>query len=182
MKLLLHTCCGPCAIVPLRGFRAEGAEVFGFFGNPNIHPFTEWERRRDALGALAEAEGLRLLPDAAYDPLEWLRAVAFREGERCRICYHVRLRHTAHLARRGRFGAFSTTLLYSKFQRHELIREIGEAVASEIGVRFLYRDWRVGWDEGVQASRALGLYRQQYCGCLLSEQERFAPPAKRRSP
>lgn len=175
MKVLLHACCGPCTVVPLRRLRAEGAEVFGVYGNPNIHPFTEWDRRRGALESLAEAEGLRLLPAPPYEPVEWLRAVAFREGERCRVCYHLRLRHAAHLARRGRFEAFSTTLLYSKFQKHELIREIGEAAAAESGVRFLYRDWREGWAEGVEASRAMGLYRQSYCGCLLSERERYAP-------
>lgn len=182
MKVLLHACCGPCAIVPLRGLRSEGVDVFGVFANPNIHPSTEWARRREALGVLAEAEGFRLLPDAAYDAQEWMRAVAFREGERCRVCYHLRLRHTAHLARRGRFEAFSTTLLYSRFQRHELIREIGEAVGSELGVPFLYRDWREGWAEGVAASRAMGLYRQSYCGCLLSEQERYAPRGRGAAP
>lgn len=175
MKLLLHLCCGPCTIVPLRDLRSEAVEVFGLFLNPNVHPYQEWERRRDALDALAEQEGLRLLPHPAYEPLEWWRGVVFRETERCRICYHLRLRQAALLARRGRFDAFSTTLLYSKFQKHELIREIGEAAGKEAGVPFLYRDWRPGWKEGVEASKAMGLYRQPYCGCLLSEQERFAP-------
>jgi predicted adenine nucleotide alpha hydrolase (AANH) superfamily ATPase len=104
-----------------------------------------------------------------------MRSVSFREGERCRICYHMRLRHAAQLARRGRFDAFSTTLLYSKFQKHDLIREIGESAGAEAGVTFLYRDWRDGWKEGVEASKAMGLYRQAYCGCILSEQERYAP-------
>lgn len=175
MKVLLHTCCGPCTIVPLRGLRQEGAEVFGLYANPNIHPYSEWDRRREALETLAAGEALRLLPHAPYDPQEWLRSVSFREGERCRICYHLRLRHAALLARRGRFDAFSTTLLYSKFQKHDLIRQIGEALGSEVGVAFLYRDWREGWKEGVEASRALGLYRQQYCGCIYSEAERCAP-------
>ena len=175
MKLLLHACCGPCTIVPLRELRSEGIEVFGAYFNPNVHPYQEWERRRDALETLSRIEGLRLLPQSAYEPLEWWRAVVFREPERCRICYHLRLRQAALLARRGRFEAFSTTLLYSKFQKHDLIREIGEALGRETGVPFLYRDWRGGWKEGVEASKALGLYRQPYCGCLLSEGERFAP-------
>ncbi|MBI5442833.1 MAG: epoxyqueuosine reductase QueH [Deltaproteobacteria bacterium] len=175
MKVLLHTCCGPCAIVPLRDLRSDGFEVFGTYFNPNIHPYQEWERRREALEGLSNVSGARLLPVPAYEPLEWWRAVVFRESERCRLCYHLRLRHTALLARRGRFDAFSTTLLYSKFQKHELIQELGEASAKEADVPFLYRDWRSGWKEGVDASKALGLYRQPYCGCLLSEQERFAP-------
>jgi predicted adenine nucleotide alpha hydrolase (AANH) superfamily ATPase len=165
--------------VPLGGLRAEGFEVFGSYFNPNVHPYREWERRRDTLGAFAAQEGLRLLPVPAYEPLEWWRAVVFREAERCRICYQLRLRQTALLARRGRFDAFSTTLLYSRFQKHELIREFAETAAKEADVPFLYRDWRPGWREGVEASKALGLYRQPYCGCLPSEQERFAPKGAR---
>ncbi|GAB4277645.1 MAG: epoxyqueuosine reductase QueH [Deferrisomatales bacterium] len=181
MKILLHTCCGPCTVVPLRRLRAEGARVMGVYDNPNVHPYTEWGRRRDALEELARREELPLLPVGDYALEEWVRAVAFREGERCRICYHLRLRRTAYLARRGRFEAYSTTLLYSKFQRHELIREIGEAVGREVGVRFLYRDWREGWSEGVEASKALGLYRQPYCGCIYSERDRYAPRREVRS-
>ena len=173
MKILLHTCCGPCTIVPLRRLREEGAEVFGVYENPNIHPFGEWERRRDALETLARQAELRLLPHGGYNVALWMRGVAFREPERCRICYDMRLRETARLARSGRFDAFSTTLLYSKFQKHEVIREIGESAGSEAGVGFLYRDWREGWSEGVEASKAMGLYRQPYCGCILSEEERY---------
>lgn len=175
MKILLHACCGPCAIVPLRRLRDEGAEVFAVFSNSNIHPYQEWDRRRRALEDLAERTGVRLLPHGAYEPAEWFRAVAFREGERCRLCYVQRLRHTAALARRGRFDAFTTTLLYSRYQKHDLIRSLGEAAGAEAGVPFAYADWRPGWDEGVAASREMGLYRQPYCGCLYSEVERYAP-------
>jgi len=147
----------------------------GLYANPNIHPFTEWDRRRGALEDLAGREELRLLPHPEYEPGTWLRAVAFREGERCRVCYHLRLRDAALRARRGRFQAFTTTLLYSRTQKHDLIREIGDAVASEVGIRFLYRDWRDGWAEGQEAAKGLGLYRQTYCGCLYSEVERYAP-------
>lgn len=177
MKILLHTCCGPCTIVPLRRLRAEGAEVYGAYINPNIHPFTEWQRRSQALEKLAAGDGLRLLPSQPYAPVPWLRTMAFREAERCRLCYYGRLRSAARLARRGHFEAFTTTLLYSKFQKHDLIAELGAAVASEVGVPFLYRDWRDGWAEGVAASRELGLYRQAYCGCIYSEWERYAPRA-----
>ncbi|MDW7710543.1 MAG: epoxyqueuosine reductase QueH [Deferrisomatales bacterium] len=182
MKTLLHTCCGPCTIVPLRRLRAEGREVLGVYENPNIHPYTEWDRRRGALEELAGEQHLRLLPHPGYDPREWLRGVAFREGERCRVCIHLRLRRVALLARRGRFEAFSTTLLYSRRQKHDLIREIGDAAGAEAGVPFLYRDWRDGWVEGIEASKELGLYRQTYCGCLYSEAERYAPPRPREIP
>jgi predicted adenine nucleotide alpha hydrolase (AANH) superfamily ATPase len=175
MKVLLHSCCGPCTIVPLRELRVEGAEVLGVFINPNIQPYTEWQRRLEALEAFAELDGLRLLPPQPYAPVEWLRGVVFREGERCRLCYYGRLRASALLARRGRFDAFTTSLLYSKFQQHELIAEIATAVAAEVGIPFLYRDWRGRWKEGVTASKELGLYRQAYCGCIYSEWERYAP-------
>jgi epoxyqueuosine reductase len=175
MRVLLHACCAPCTIVPLRRLRDEQLDVAAVYANSNIHPFQEWERRREALESLAAAEELRLLPHRPYEPVEWLRMIAFREAERCRLCYHLRLREVGFFARKGRFDAFSTTLLYSKFQKHELIREVGGTVASELGIPFLYRDWRDGWKEGVEESKARGLYRQPYCGCLLSEQERFAP-------
>ncbi len=179
MKILVHACCGPCAVVPLRRLREEGGtEVFAVFANSNIHPYQEWDRRRQALEDLAERTGVRLLPHAAYEPVEWFRSVAFREAERCRLCYYQRLRHTASLARRGRFDAFTTTLLYSRYQKHDLIRAAGEAVAAETGVPFSYSDWRPDWDEGVAESRAMGLYRQSYCGCLYSEVERYAPRGK----
>ncbi len=175
MRVLLHTCCGPCSIVPLRGLREEGIEAAGVYVNPNIHPYTEWARRRETLEAWAGSEGLRLLPAPEYDPQAWFQAVTFREGERCRICYHLRLRHAAVVARRGRFDGFTSTLLYSRYQNHDQIRGIARAVASEVGVRFLYRDWREGWSDGVRISRELGMYRQGYCGCLYSERERYAP-------
>ncbi len=180
MKVLLHVCCAPCAVVPLRRLREEGAEVDGLYLNPNIHPFAEWQRRREALEGFAAEEGLRLLPLAPEGPGEWLRAVAFREGERCRICYHQRLRGAAQVARRGRYDAFSSTILYSRRQQHDLAAELGEAAGREAGVPFLYRDWRGGWAEGVEASKARGLYRQSYCGCLLSEWERHGPRRERR--
>lgn len=179
MKILLHICCGPCAIMPLRRLRSEGADLHGAFINPNIHPYSEWEKRRQALAELAEAEAVRLLPVPEYEISKWLRSVVFREGERCKVCYYGRLRQAALLARRGKFEFFSTTLLYSKFQKHDLIKEIAEAVASEVGVKFLYRDWRDDWKDGVEASRAMGMYRQQYCGCIYSEMERFAPTGKK---
>ena len=85
----------------------------------------------------------------------------------------ISVKTTALLAKRGKFEAFSTTLLYSKFQKHELIGEIGQAVARETGIPFYYRDFRKGWKEGIEASKALNLYRQQYCGCIYSEKERY---------
>jgi predicted adenine nucleotide alpha hydrolase (AANH) superfamily ATPase len=112
-------------------------------------------------------------------PLEgFLRQIIFREEDRCRYCYRLRLVKTALIAKKGRFDAFTTTLLYSRFQKHDLIRSIGEEVAGEYDIPFFYRDFREGWLEGIQISKALGLYRQPYCGCIYSEKERYCPTAE----
>lgn len=173
MKLLLHACCGPCSIFPVRALRAEGVEPTGFFYPHNIHPYTECRRRQETLDAYAAGAGLPLIAAEGYDLEGFLRRVAFREADRCRICWQERLRTTAALARERGFAAFSSTLLYSRYQDHAALREIGEAVGREAGVAFHYRDFRTGWREGVEESKRLGMYRQQYCGCVYSEKERF---------
>ena len=103
----------------------------------------------------------------------FLRKAAFRESQRCRICYHDRLDAAARIAKKGRFDYFSTTLLYSKFQNHDQIRTIAEAVAKSVGIPFYYRDFRDGWKRGIEVSKSLGLYRQNYCGCIYSEKDRY---------
>jgi epoxyqueuosine reductase len=173
MKILLHTCCAPCSIYPLRVLREDGTDVMGFFFRDNIHPYTECLKRQQTLSDYAAQVDLKLIIPTGYDLEGFLQNIVFREKNRCSYCYHARLHATAHMARRGRFDAFSTTLLYSKFQKHDLIRTIGESVGKAIGVPFLYRDFRVGWQEGVQTSKSLGMYRQQYCGCIYSEKERY---------
>lgn len=173
MKLLLHTCCGPCAVYPVGALRDRGVEVMGFFYNHNIHPYTECLKRREALEKFAETADLKVIWQEGYGMVEFIRNVAFREADRCRYCYHDRLRTTALLARRGKFDAYSSTLLYSKFQNHEMIRSIGESVGRSLGVPFHYEDFREGWRAGIEGSKRLDLYRQQYCGCIYSEKERF---------
>lgn len=173
MKLLLHTCCAPCSIYPVQTLREENCEVFGFFYRHNIHPYSECRRREETFETYAQSIHLRVIRHEGYDLEGFLRAVAFREADRCRYCYHARLTATARLARHGKFDAFSSTLLYSKFQNHRAVKEIGEAVGREQGVPFYYRDFRVGWKNGVDTSKRLGMYRQAYCGCIYSEKERF---------
>lgn len=183
MRLLLHICCGPCAIAPLRRLLEQGVEVTGLFVNPNIHPLLEYKRRRDGASEVAARLGVPMIwKDEEYRPQEWFRAVAHREENRCFYCYRMRLERTAQIARHGRFDAFSTTLLYSKFQKHEAIAQVGRDLAAGRGVQFHYEDWREGWKEGIAVSKDWGVYRQQYCGCLYSENERYAreldePPA-----
>ena len=104
---------------------------------------------------------------------EFLQNVVFRETERCRYCYYSRLKSAIQVAKKGKFDFFSTTLLYSKFQKHESIKEIAEGLAKDYGVSFYYHDFRKGWGEGIRMSKDFGLYRQQYCGCIYSEKERY---------
>jgi predicted adenine nucleotide alpha hydrolase (AANH) superfamily ATPase len=153
--------------------REEGLEVMGFFYRHNIHPYTECLRRQEALEAYAEQINLKVIYQEGYDLEGFIQNVAFRESERCNYCYHDRLRSTALLAKRGKFDYFSSTLLYSKHQQHELIRSMGESIGKSAGVAFLYRDYREGWKEGIECSKQMGLYRQHYCGCIYSEKERY---------
>jgi epoxyqueuosine reductase len=173
MKLLLHICCAPCSIYPLKVLRAQGMEVHGFFYNPNIHPYQEFKRRLTAVQEFAPTVSLPLQVNQGYELEEFLRLVVYREAERCRFCYGLRLKAAALAAKQGSFEAFTATLLYSRFQKHEIIRELGEQIGQEVGVPFYYVDFRPGWQEGVNESKRLGLYRQNYCGCIYSEKERF---------
>jgi len=180
LKILLHMCCAPCSIYPVEVLREEGHELMGYFFRDNIHPYTECEKREEAVRKFSELAGLKVVFPGGYEPEEFLRMVVFREADRCRFCYHQRLKSAAMVARRGKFDAFTSSLLYSRFQNHELIARTGEAVAAETGVPFIYRDFREGWKQGIEQSKAMGLYRQQYCGCIYSEKDRYFRPKKRK--
>ena len=173
-RLLLHVCCAPCAAYPVPALREVAPRVTGFFCNPNIRPEEEHTRRLEALERYAPALGLELAVAAFPEHEAWAAAVRGREEERCRHCYELRLRATAREARRLGCDAFSTTLLYSSHQKHDLVRSVAAEVARAEGVTFLYRDLSEGWEEGGRAYRASGLYRQRYCGCLPSLRERDA--------
>jgi len=178
MRILLHTCCGPCALYPLRSLRSAGHDVTGFFYNHNIHPYQEYALRRDAVVQMAEQEQMPLVMRDDYDLEGFLAKVAAAPDQRCTYCYTSRLRATAQVAAEQRFDAFSAALLYSRYQKHEEIRELGVQIGKEFGVAFHYQDFRPGWQEGIRLSKELGLYRQQYCGCIYSEKDRYLPKAK----
>lgn len=174
-RILMHACCGPCATYPTVRLREEGFAVTALWFNPNIHPYTEHERRREALAQFAAAVQLEVLVEPAYELVEFFRAVAGREAfrERCRICYRLRLERTAQAARAGGFDAFTTTLLISPYQDEAVLREIGTAAGEAAGVPFYYERFRQGWSIRGQMARAYGLYLQKYCGCVYSEWERY---------
>jgi predicted adenine nucleotide alpha hydrolase (AANH) superfamily ATPase len=180
MKLLLHVCCGPCAIFPLSVIRQEECEVSGFFFNPNIHPFKEFKKRKEAARQMAGHFHLPMIWENTYGLVDFLRKTVFHEHERCPICYDIRLAKTAEYARDNGFDAFSTTLLYSRYQNHQALIDIGQQMADAFGITFYYRDFREGWQEGIDISRSLDLYRQSYCGCIYSEQESFDKHLKKK--
>jgi predicted adenine nucleotide alpha hydrolase (AANH) superfamily ATPase len=180
--LLVHACCGPCSYFPLKTLigRDPSHPPLLFFFNPNIQPASEYQRRRDSLaylGAISEklfgATAPVRMEFPEYRPREFFDLVGGDpfSPERCRLCYRLRLRRAAEAARDLGAEKFSTTLLYSRQQRHDVIREEGERAATEFGVGFHYEDFRVGHKEGQLAARGLGLYRQSYCGCVYGNAE-----------
>jgi len=173
MRVLMHVCCGPCTMYPLKALRDEGIEVNGYFFNPNIHPYREFKRRIGGLVALAEEKKFAVEIDRRYGLTEYLRRVVHHEEKRCSICYDMRLEPTAKKAAEEGMDAFTTTLLYSKYQNHALLKEKCRQLSEKYTIDFLYRDFREGWQEGIDESIALDIYRQPYCGCIYSEQERY---------
>jgi predicted adenine nucleotide alpha hydrolase (AANH) superfamily ATPase len=173
MKMLLHTCCGPCSIYPIEYLKEKGMEIQGYFYNPNIHPYTEYVKRRDTLLEYAAGIGIPVICEEDYPMEEFIRKVVHRESERCRECYAMRLEETAKAAKGGGFDSFTTTLLVSPYQKHELIRTIGEEYGQKYGVPFYYVDFRPGYRKATARSRELGMYRQKFCGCIYSEKERY---------
>ena len=182
MKILLHICCGPCSIYPIKFLReldeqiASPEEVVGYFYNPNIHPYREFKHRLDTAKEYTKQIGLEFIVNSDYALREFLIGALAAEHagqSRCHFCYEMRLRQAAKQAKEQGFAAFTTSLLVSPYQKHEMIHEIGLQIAKEENIPFHYVDFRPGWDQGVATSKELDLYRQPYCGCIFSEQERY---------
>jgi predicted adenine nucleotide alpha hydrolase (AANH) superfamily ATPase len=175
MKLLLHICCGPCASGAIPWWQGKADEVVAFFYNPNIQPLLEYRRRLTGAREVCDLTGTRLAVDESYDPGAWFGTVAVQpeDGLRCRRCLALRLERAAREAVAQDCAFFSTTLSISPWQDHEAIESEGARVAALHGVRFLYRDLRTEYPESRRRSREWGIYRQKYCGCLVSEWERY---------
>lgn len=179
MKLLLHTCCAPCLIYPLERLVDKGFEVTGLFYNPNVHPFMEYQNRRQAVEDFIKPNNVAVIyPE--YNPAQFFQAVNFKETSgRCFICWSLRLKTTARIAKEKGFTYFSTTLLVSPYQDQELLKKIGTDISGEIGVDFYYEDFRTGFKKAHDTARAENIYCQKYCGCLYSEIERCRQSPKR---
>ena len=172
-RVLMHTCCAPCSLSCIEPLRGEGIEPVAFWYNPNIHPWKEYEARRECLEAYAPTIGMDLIIDENYGLKDFVRAVAPDIEHRCAYCYSIRLEETARFAAANGFDAFTSTLLASLYQDHDGIARAAEHFAREYGVTFLYRDFRPNFREGNRRARELGFYMQKYCGCVFSEQDRY---------
>jgi hypothetical protein len=173
-NILVHICCAHCAAYTVEYWRQNGDKVSGFWYNPNIHPYSEHQSRLESLQVLAGKIDLPLIISEDKDMPEFFRRVAGKESQRCGECFNLRLGRTAEIAGANGFDAFTTTLLISPHQQHELIRETGDAVADESGVEFLYTDLRKRYSDSRHITKPMDLFRQQYCGCIYSEWERYA--------
>lgn len=177
MKILLHSCCAPCAVKCAEVLQKQG-EVTLFWYNPNIHPFTEYQQRKATLAEYARNFEWKYVLEGDYALQEFLGEVWQNIDARCNICYRMRLERTAEYASRNGFDAFSTTLLISPYQDHNLIVEIAHTAGEKYGAAFLYYDFRPLFREGNAQARALDLYMQKYCGCIFSEEERYTKKKK----
>jgi predicted adenine nucleotide alpha hydrolase (AANH) superfamily ATPase len=191
MRLLLHTCCAPCSVGCIAALGDEGIRPDLYWYNPNIHPLTEYRSRRESLAALALEEGLKLTLTDDYGLRSFIGGLSgeaaagsppepdpFGPGRRCPRCYRMRLERAAAAA--AGYDAFSTTLLISPYQNHELIRKLGEEIGKRSGIEFFYRDFRGRFRDGRQEARSRSFYMQKYCGCIFSEEERYSRSAGER--
>lgn len=176
MKILLHTCCGPCACACVPRLRARGDDVTMLFANSNIDTCEEFEHRRAEAERLARIEGVDFAA-LDYDHDEWLREVAAgyehepEKGMRCTRCFRYNLRKAAEYAKAHGIAAFTTSLTVSPHKVSPVIFAEGQSVARETGVAFSEDDFKKkeGFKLSVRRAAELGLYRQSYCGCEFSK-------------
>lgn len=179
MKILFHICCSNCTLYPVQLLRSEGHDLTGFWYNPNIHPFEEYALRLDSLKKLSGEWLIDMFYDDEYRPDEYFEYIskASRHAlppfpDRCKYCYQLRLEKTAAKAHEDGFDAFSTSLLISPYQDNEQIIRTGKQLADTYNVMFYEKDFRPYFKETLALAKELGLYRQKYCGCFFSKQER----------
>ena len=171
MKLLMHACCAPCSVYCIDELRKEKIEPTIYWYNPNIHPYKEYEARRDCLIEYTKSINIECIVEDEYGLDEFCKNVANNLNSRCvDYCYPVRLRKTFEYAKEHGYDAVTTTLLYSIYQKHEFIKKLCEDLSKEFEIEFLYRDFRYGFWAGHEKAKEAGLYMQKYCGCVFSEQ------------
>lgn len=186
-RLLLHSCCAPCSSYVLE-YLSQYFAITLLYYNPNIDPVGEYRERiheQQRLIREMEAAGALGIPvrflEGRYEPEAFYNAVRGHErekegGERCFICYELRLSMAAKVAKEGGFDYFTTTLSISPKKNAAKLNEIGERLAEEYGVSYLMSDFKKknGHNRSTELSEQYRLYRQDYCGCVYSKQQRLA--------
>lgn len=174
--ILLHICCAPCLTFTREEMDRMGLGFTGIWYNPNVHPYTEYKKRLETLRKYASSKPMEIIFRDEYEVRKWLEEALDTERsgkKRCEFCYRTRLELVAREARTNGFKRFSTTLLFSRHQDHDLLKSVASEVADAEGIEFFYHDFRSGHKRSREICKELDLYRQNYCGCILSEQERF---------
>lgn len=179
-RLALHACCGPCLLEPFDALVAEGYDPVIVFANPNIEPKEEYALRLATLRSYAESRGMRVVEIDTGDELWRAATSGLERPARCHACYRVRLGLVSGWAAENGIELVATTLSVSPYQDAAAIAREGANVAQAVGVRFLERDYRDRYADATRRSRDLGMYRQNYCGCLASKDEAAAERAARR--
>lgn len=191
-RLFLHSCCAPCSSYVLEYLRSY-FNITVFYYNPNISFAEEYKKRVAEQKRLIEAyncqnDGYPIAvvegdyePEKFYDMAKDLEACP-EGGERCFQCYELRLRRTAELACEGDYDYFATTLTISPLKNAKKLNEIGEQLAEEYGTKWLVSDFKKknGYKRSIELSAEYDLYRQDYCGCIYSKQEREKCKAERK--
>lgn len=177
MKLLLHACCGPCSLEPVRLLQEAGHELTIAYMNSNIHPKEEYAHRRDTLLAWAKEHELPVA-EGIYSPQAWEKSAGaiatkfpHQRSERCRACYRLRFEEAVSYAVDHHFEGICTTLSVSPYQYSDIIQEELESLGSKAGLQVIFEDFRPFYQEATRRSRELGMYRQNYCGCKISNIE-----------
>lgn len=173
MKLLLHICCAPCSAACIKVLREENIDIVGYWYNPNIHPFKEYDNRLKALKEYSKMISLNVIYDDFYGLDEFVKNTVNIIDNRCGYCYLSRMERVVKYAHDNGYDAFSSTLFISPYQKHDLLKSICENLSKKYNIQFLYRDFRPYYELGREMFRETGLYMQKYCGCIFSERERY---------
>jgi epoxyqueuosine reductase len=171
--LLIHCCCAHCSAYTVKYWQDQGYDITALWYNPNIHPYMEHQNRLEAMKTLSKNMSFNLLIVDGYDFIEYFRIITGHETERCGYCFEMRLKKTAEIAIEQGIVSFTTTLLISHQQNHELLKNVGNKLARDSNVDFLYEDLRKRYSDSRRITKPMELYRQQYCGCIYSEWERY---------
>lgn len=180
-KLLLHSCCAPCSSYVLE-YLSPFFEITVLYYNPNISPRGEYEARlaeqKRLIAEQPHVHPVHIL-EGNYCPEDYFAAVRGLEempegGARCQICFEMRLREAARVAKAIGAGWFTTTLTVGSKKDARLLNELGTKIEAETGVPYLHSDFKKhdGYNRSIELSRQYDLYRQNYCGCIFSQMER----------